>query len=186
MLAEELVIIDGDSPLFRPLRPLIDTALRLERGDDAYSWHGWNRAQIEHFLAALPASCSLVLGVWETLPGDGEVAEQERLVLGCVCEVRHGEVRTIRTFEALAQAGLKAVDQLEPGIEDALEIMRAARTIAPAAYALFIEKTAWDEWLFTSAEDGGVLDKGDALASIAQAGRCVLMGSQVAGHNHAH
>ena len=186
MLAEELLIIDGDAPLFRPLRPLIDNALRLEHGDDTYSWHGWNRAQIERFLASLPPLCSLVVGVWETVPGDGEMAEQEKLALGCVCEVRGGEVRTIRTFEALAEAGLKAVNQLEPGIEDALEIMRAARTIAPVAYALFIEKTAWDEWLFDSSEDGGVIDKGDALASIARAGRCVLMGSQVAGHNHAH
>ena len=186
MLAEELVIIDGDAPLFRPLRSLIDSALRLERGDEGYSWHGWNRAQIERFLASLPSSCSLVLGVWETLPGDGEVAEQERLALGCVCEVHGGEVRTIRTFEALAESGLKAVDQLEAGIEDALEIMRAARTIAPVAYALFMEKSAWDEWLFNSARDGGVVDKGDALAAIARAGRCVLVGSQVAGHNHAH
>ncbi len=186
MLAEELVIIDGDAPLFRPLRPLIDHALRLGRGDDAYNWHGWNRAQIERFLASLPAACSLVLGVWETLPADGEMAEQERLALGCVCEVRDGEVRTIRTFEALAETGLKAVDQLEPGIDDALEIMRAARTIAPVAYALFMEKSAWDEWLFACGEDGGVVDKGEALAAIARAGRCVLMGSQVAGHHHAH
>jgi len=186
MLAEELLIIDGDAPLFRPLRPLIDNALRLERSDDAYSWHGWNRAQIERFLMLLPPLCSLVVGVWETLPGDSEMAEHEKLALGCVCEVRNGEVRTIRTFEALAEAGLKAVDQLDPGIEDALEIMRAARSIAPVAYALFIEKTAWDEWLFASAPDGSVVDKGDALAAIARAGRCVLMGSQVAGHNHAH
>ncbi len=186
MLAEELLIIDGDAPLFRPLRPLIDNALRLDHSDDTYSWHGWNRAQIERFLASLPPSCSLVIGVWETLPGDGESEEREKLALGCVCEVRDGEVRTIRTFEALAEAGLKAVDQLEPGVEDALEIMRAARTIAPVAYALFIEKAAWDEWLFEVGEDGNVVDKGDALAAIARAGRCVLMGSQLAGHNHAH
>ena len=186
MLAGELLIIDGDAPLFRPLRPLIDNALRLDHRDDTYSWHGWNRAQIERFLESLPSVCCLVVGVWETVPGDGEKAENEQLALGCVCEVRNGEVRTIRTFEALAKAGLKAVDQLEPGIEDALEIMRAARTIAPVAYALFIEKTAWDEWLFASVEDDGGVDKGEALASIARAGRCVLMGSQVAGHNHAH
>lgn len=186
MLAEELLIIDGDAPLFRPLRSLVDSALRLESGDDAFSWHGWDRAQIERFLASLPQVCSLVVGVWETVPGDGEAAEHEKLALGCVCEVRDGEVRTVRTFVALAEMGLKAVGQLEPGIGDALEIMRAARTIAPVAYALFIEKSAWDEWLFTSAGDGGVLDKGDALAALARAGRCVLMGSQVAGHNHAH
>lgn len=186
MLAEELLIIDGDAALFRPLRPLIDSLLRLEHGADAYSWHGWNKAQIERFLESLPTVCSLVVGVWETVPGDGELAEHEKLALGCVCEVRGGEVRTIRTFEALAEAGVKAVDQLEPGIEDALKIMQAARSIAPVAYALFIEKTAWDEWLFASADDGGVVDKGEALAAMARAGRCVLMGSQLAGHNHAH
>lgn len=186
MLAEELLIIDGDAALFRPLRPLVDCALRLEHSDDAFSWHGWNKAQIERFLESLPAACSLVVGVWEMVPGDGELAEHEKLMLGCVCEVRDGEVRTIRTFEALAEAGVKAVDQLEPGIEDALKIMQAARSIAPVAYALFIEKTAWDEWLFASADDGGVVDKGEALAAMARAGSCVLMGSQLAGYNHAH
>src|SRR5579859_5543600 len=186
MLAKELLIIDGDAPLFRPLRPLVDSVLRLDQRAEAYSWHGWNRSQIERFLESLPPLCSLVVGVWETVPGDSQTMEQEKLALGCVCEVRDGEVQTIRTFEALVGAGLKAVDQLEPGIDDALEIMRAARTIAPVAYALFIEKTAWDEWLYACGDDGGVVDKGDMLASIARAGRCVLMGSQVAGHNHAH
>jgi hypothetical protein len=186
MLPEEIQIIDGDTPLFRPLRPLVDSALRLDHNDEAYNWHGWNKAQIEHFLQSLPPSCSLVAGVWETVPGEGETAEHEILVLGCVCEVRDGEVQTIRTFEALAEAGLKAVDQLEPGIEDALEIMRAARTIAPVAYALFIEKPAWDEWIFANVEDGGVVDKGEALAAIAQEGRCVLMGNQVAAHHQEH
>ena len=186
MLAEELLIIDGDAPLFRPLRPLLDSALRLDSYDAAYNWHGWNKAQIERFLESLPPSCSLIAGVWETVPGDDKTIEQEKLVLGCACEVCNGEVQTIRTFEALAEAGLKAVDQLEPGVEDALEIMRAARTIAPVAYALFIEKAAWDEWLYERAEDGGVVDKGEALAAIARAGGCVLMGSQVAGHHHAH
>lgn len=186
MLAEELLIIDGDAPLFRPLRSLIDIALRLDQYDDAYNWHGWDKAQVEHFLESLPASCSLAVGVWETVPRDGEVMEQEKLALGCVCEVRDGEVRTIRTFEALAQAGLKAIGQLEPGVEDAMEIMRAAGTIAPVAYALFIEKTAWDEWIFAGLDEGGVIDKGETLASIARAGRCVLLGNQVAGHYHTH
>jgi len=186
MLAEELLIIDGDALLFRPVRPLIDIALRLDQQDDAFSWHGWNKSQVERFLVSLPAICSLVVGVWGTMPGDSEMAEHERLALGCVCEVRNGEVRTVRTFESLAGAGLKAVDQLEPGIDDALEIMQAARTIAPVAYALFIEKAAWDEWLFACGDDGGVIDKGEALASLARQGRCVLMGSQVAGHHHAH
>ena len=186
MLAEELLIIDGDAPLFRPLRPLIEVALRLDQREETYSWHGWNKSQIECFLEALPPLCSLVVGVWETMPEAGETEEQEKLALGCVCEVRDGEVRTLRTFEALVEARLKGVDQLEPGIEDALEIMRAARTIAPVAYALFIEKAAWDEWLFDCPHGGGVIDKGDALASIARAGRCVPMGSQVVGHHHEH
>lgn len=185
MLAEELLVIDGDSSLFRPVRPLVDIALRLDQHDDTYSWHGWNRQQIERFLGSIPQVCSLVVGVWETVPGDGETAEREKLALGCVCEVRNGEVRTIRTFEALEEASLKAVDQLEPGIDDALEIMRAARTIAPVAYALFIEKAAWDEWLFACGDDGGVVDKGETLASVARQGRCVLLGSQVTGHHHA-
>jgi hypothetical protein len=186
LLAEELLVIDGDSPLFRPLRPLLDVALRLDQHDGVYSWHGWNKSQIEHFLGLLPSICSLVVGVWENNAEDGVAAEHDKLALGCVCEVRGGEVRTIRTFESLTGAGLKAVDQLEPGIEDALEIMRAARTVAPVAYALFIEKAAWDEWLFVRRDDGGVIDKGQALASIARQGRCVLMGSQVATHHHMH
>jgi hypothetical protein len=184
MLSEELLIIDGDSPLFRSLRPIVDSALRLDHNDNTYTWRGWNKAQIERFLQSLPTVCSLVAGVWETVPGEGETPEHEILVLGCVCEVRAGEVQTIRTFEALAQVGLKTVDQLEPGIDDALEIMRAARTIAPVAYAMFIEKPAWDEWIFANGEDGGVVDKGEALATIAREGRCVLMGSQVAGHGY--
>src|SRR5947209_4484449 len=126
MLAEELLVVDGDAPLFRPVRPLIDIALRLDQHDDMYSWHGWNKSQIERFLRSLPPLCSLVVGVWETMAEDSETAEHEKLALGCVCEVRDGEVRTIRTFESLSGTGLKAVDQLEPGIDDALEIMRAA------------------------------------------------------------
>jgi len=183
VLAEELLVVDGNAPFFRPVRPLLDVALRLDQNDDAYSWHGWDKQQIDSFLASLPSLCSLVVGVWETISEDGETAEHEKLVLGCVCEVRDGEVATIRTFESLAGAGLKAIDQLEPGVEDALEIMRAARTVAPVAYALFIEKTAWDEWIFASGDDG-MVDKGEALASIAQQGRCVLMGSQVTAHHH--
>ena len=186
MLAEELLVVDGDAPFCRPVRPLLDVALRLDQNDDAYSWHGWDKQQIDSFLASLPSLCSLVVGVWEAIPEDGERGEHEKLVLGCVCEVRDGEVATIRTFESLAGAGLKAIDQLEPGVEDALEIMRAARTVAPVAYALFIEKTAWDEWLFACGDDGGPVDKGEALASIARQGRCVLMGSQVAAHQHEH
>lgn len=186
MLAEELLVIDGDALLFRPARPLIDIALRLDQEGGAFCWRGWKRQQIERFLGSLPSPCSLVVGVWETVPADGEMEEREKLALGCVCEVRDGVVRTIRTFESLAGVGLKAVDQLEPGVDDALEIMRAARTIAPVAYALFIEKAAWDEWLFASGDDGSVSDKGEVLAALARQGRCVLMGSSVARHHHAH
>lgn len=185
MLAGELLVVDGDAPLFRPLRPLLDVALRLDQYDDLFSWHGWDKQQIERFLEALPSICSLVVGVWETVCEDGETAEHEKLALGCVCEVRDGMVTTVRTFESLADAGLKAVEQLEPGIDDALEIMRVVRTLSPVAYALFMEKAAWDEWLFVCGDDGGVIDKGEALAAMARQGRCVLMGSQVATHHHA-
>ncbi len=90
---------------------------------------------------------------------------------------------SISTFEALEMAGLKPADHLEPGIDDALEIMRAARTLTSVvAWALFIEKTAWDEWLFASGDDGAVIDKGELLASYARQGRCVLMGSRTAHH----
>jgi hypothetical protein len=181
VFAEEFVVVDGDARLFQALRPLVDIALRLDQNDDGYCWHGWNRGQIDGFLASLPSTCSLVVGVWEGAREDGVggILERERLVLGCVCEVSEGEVKSIRTFEALAEAGLRSVDQLEPGIDDALEIMRAARKIiAPAAYALFMVREAWDEWLLTPGDDGGLIDKGELLASIARQGRCVLMGSQ--------
>jgi len=186
VLAQELFVVDGDALSFRAVRPLLDVALRLEQNDNDFSWHGWNRQQIDIFLASLPSMCTLVIGVWETVSGhgEGEIAEHEKLALGCVCEVRSGEVQSICTFESLVDAGLRAIDQLEPGIEDALEIMRAARVmLSPVAYALFIEKTAWDEWLFASGEDGGVIAKGEELAELARQGRCVLMGSQAAPHH---
>ncbi|HKV59424.1 MAG TPA: hypothetical protein VJO32_14120, partial [Ktedonobacteraceae bacterium] len=115
-------MIDGDAPLFRPVRPLLDVALRLDQNDDTYNWHGWDKQQIERFLRSLPSLCSLVVGVWKTVSEDGGMAEHEKLALGCVCEVRDGAVTTIHTFESLADTGLKAVEQLEPGIDDALEI----------------------------------------------------------------
>ena len=177
MLAEELTVVDGDSALWQAVRPLLDVALRLEQHDDAYSWHGWSKQQINTFLANLPPQCSLVVGVWETEAGT--VGERERLVLGFVCEVVAGEVCSVRTFEALAAAGLKAVKHLEPGFEDAFEIMRAARTqVAPVAWGLFTDKTTWDEWLFATHEDAGVIDKGELLASFARKGRCVLLSSK--------
>src|SRR5438552_929145 len=126
VLTEELVVIDGDSQLWRAARPLLDVALRLEQNDDIYSWHGWGKEQIDIFLKNLPHMCSLVLGVWETMPVSEDESGQEReeLRLGIVCEVVEGKVRSIRTFEALTAAGLKPVNELEPGIDDALEIIR--------------------------------------------------------------
>jgi hypothetical protein len=187
VLAEELIVIDGDSQLWRAARPLLDIALRLEQNDDTYSWHGWSKEQISIFLKNLPPLCSLVLGVWETAPGLEDEGEQEReeLRLGIVCEVVEGEVRSIRTFEALTAAGLKPINELEPGIDDALEIMRVVRNqVAPVAWALFIEKAAWDEWLFAEERDRAVIDKGVVLATLARQGRCVILGSQVAHHHH--
>jgi hypothetical protein len=182
VLAEELLIVDGDARLWQAARPLLDVALRMEQGDESFVWHGWNRQQIERFLAQLPSPSSIVVGVWETIPADEEEQspEREMLILGMVCEVVEREVRSIRTFEALENAGLKPVEQLEPGYEDALEVLRIARKeVAPAAWALFIDKPAWDEWLFASSKEGSVVDKGELLAQFARKGRCVLLGSQV-------
>jgi hypothetical protein len=93
----------------------------------------------------------------------------------------------------LTSSGLKPTKELEPGFEDALEIMRAARAqVAPVAWALFTDKMTWNEWVFAIAEndrkDNGVsdnvMDKGELLATFARQGRCVLMGSQTAHHHH--
>jgi len=165
---------------------LLDVALRLEQNDDTYSWHGWSKEQISIFLKSLPPLCSLVLGVWETAPGSEDESGQahEELQLGIVCEVVEGEIHSIRTFEALTATGLKPINELEPGIDDALEIMRVTRNqVTSVAWALFIEKAAWDEWLFASGDDGAVIDKGDVLASLARQGHCVILGSQVAHHH---
>jgi len=184
VLAEELVVLAADSSLWHAVRPLLDVALRLEQNDAGYSWHGWDKLQIEAFLAGLPSHCSLIAGIWETLPVESGTPEQECLVLGVVCEVVKGQICSIRTFEELTAAGLKPVRQLEPSIDDALEIMRVVRLqVAPAAWALFTERETWNEWLFASRGDGGVIDKGELLASLARQGRCVLMGSQ-AGHHY--
>ena len=192
VLAEELLVLDGDSALWQPVRPLLDAALRLEQNDDTYSWHGWNKRQVNNFLQNLPPRCSLIVGVWESENdvGEGAAFEREPLVLGVVCEVVEGEVHSIRTFEALATAGLKPTDQLEPGIEDALEIMRQAKIqVAPVAWALFTDRTTWNEWLLADdadggdGEDGGVIGKGALLSSFSSKGRCVLMGSQAAHHH---
>src|SRR5713101_2334294 len=83
VLAEELRVLDGDSPLWRPARPLLDAALRLEQNNATYSWHGWNKQQITTFLDRLSPRCSLVVGVWETVPGEAGMPEREELAL-CV------------------------------------------------------------------------------------------------------
>ena len=186
MLAEELLVLDAASPLWNAARPLLDVALRLEQYDESYTWRGWNKQQISSFLKSLPKKCSLVVGVWETASAgdDKEQDEHESLVLGVVCEVVESEVCSIRSFEALAESGLKAVEYLEPGVDDALEIMRVVRTqVAPVAYALFTNRAAWDEWLFAADDEGSIVNKGDILASLAQQGRCVVLGSQTAHHH---
>ena len=193
MLAEELVVIDGDAPLWVAARPFLDAALRLELNGDGYTWHGWNKEQMEVFLLTLPSHCSLVVGVWEILEDVDTSAEQELLSMGVVCEIVDGEVHTIRTFDALTSSGLKPTKELEPGFEDALEIMRAARTqVAPVAWALFTDKMTWNDWVFAVAGDDGVvngvdkdvIDKGELLATFARQGRCVLMGSQTTHRHH--
>src|SRR5256885_1902158 len=143
-----MVVLDADSPLWSAARPLLEAALRLEQRDDNYSWYGWNKRQINAFLEGLPPSCSLVVGVWETSLAEDDAIEHEALMLGVVCEVVAGEVCSIRTFEALTAFGLGPAKSLEPGIDDALEIMRIVKTqVAPVAWALFTDKATWDEWL---------------------------------------
>lgn len=191
MLAEELVVLDADSCWWPPIRPLLEAALRLARGDDSDSWHGWNKQQISIFLQQLPAHCSLLVGVWDTVRQEhGE--ERDVLILGGICEVVAGEVHTIRTFDALYDAhnhqatDLPPMEHLEPGYEHALALMRAVREqVAPVAWALFTNKGAWDEWLFSAPVNGERVDKGEQLAKLALQGRCVLMGSQTAVHHHA-
>jgi hypothetical protein len=180
VLAGEFLVIDADAPLWRAVRPLLDLALRLEQNDEAYAWHGWSKRQIDAFLRGLPEHCTLVVGVWETLDEQAST-ERESLVLGCVCEVMEGQVRSLRTFEAFSGLGLPALERLEPGLEHALDVMRFARTqVAPVAWALFTDRATWDEWLFTDDQDE---DKGELLATFARHGRCVLMGSQTAHHH---
>jgi hypothetical protein len=188
VFVEELLALDADSSLWLPVRPLLDAALRLSQSDDSYSWHGWSKRQINDFLSRLPPHCSLVVGVWESEAGEetGSILEPEQLLLGVVCEVVEGEIASLRTFEALTVGGLKPVQQLEPGIEDALEIMRQAKAqVAPVAWALFTDRITWNEWLLAAGdEEDGVIDKGALLTSFAAKGRCVLMGSQAARHHH--
>ena len=187
MLAEELVVIDAQSPLWAAARPLLNAALRLEQNGENYVWHGWNKRHIEGLLAGLPQHCSLVVGVWEVQAGEGTAIEQEILSMGIVCEVVDGAVTSIRTFDALVEAGLKATNELEPGFEDALSIMRTVRSVvAPVAWALFTDRETWNEWVLGCDDGGGAdspIDKGELLTTLARQGRCVLMGSQTA-HSH--
>lgn len=184
MLAEEMVVLDADSPLWSAARPLLEAALRLEQREDNYSWHGWNKRQINAFLAGLPQRCSLVVGVWETSLAENDAIEHEELMLGVVCEVVAGEVCSIRTYDALTAFGLGPTKSLEPGIDDASEIMRIVKSqVAPVAWALFTDKATWDEWLFASSDQGDVADKGDMLTAFARQGRCVIMGNQTVHHH---
>lgn len=186
MLAEELTVLDVDAPFWSTARPLLDAALLLEQSDETFSWHGWDIRQINQFLASLPPRSTLVVGVWDIFQeeeGAGERTERELLTTGIVCEVLHGVVQSIRTFNALLDAGLKPVAELEPGIEDATEILRVVRTaIAPVAWALFTDRATWDEWIFASGDENHAINKGELLASFARQGRCVLLGGQAAHH----
>ncbi len=188
MLAEELTVLDVDSPLWSTARPLLDAALLLEQNDETYSWHGWDKQQINQFLAGLPSQCTLVVGVWDIFQEEegstGERMERELLTTGIVCEVLDGAIQSIRTFNALLNAGLKSVEQLEPGIEDATEILRVVQTaIAPASWALFTDRATWNEWIFTDDDEQHGINKGELLATFAREGRCVLLGKQAAHHH---
>lgn len=176
MFAEELQVLDADTPLWNEVRPLLHMALRLEQDGDG---HGWRKEAVEAFLQGLPAHCALLVGVWETT-----TEGQDILVVGCICEVRKGQICTIGTFEAFTDADLPPVKALEPGIEHAQELMQATRKqIAPVAWALFTDRATWNEWLFAESDNETMIDKGELLASLARQGRCVLMGSQAAFHH---
>ena len=180
MLAEELVILDPGSSLWQTIRPLFTIALSMEQRDD-YIWHGWNKEQIDRFLAQLPTPCALLAGVWS---GNGE-QEREMVHTGIVCQVREGQVQTIQTFESLVGDGIPTLQELEPGADHALALMRRVNShVAPVAWALFTDKATWDEWIYTPEdnESKAVVDKGALLMKFARQGRCVLMGSQV--HHH--
>jgi hypothetical protein len=179
VLAEELLILDPDSASWQAVRPLLTIALNIEQHDN-YVWYGWNKRQITSFLEHLPAHSTLIVAVWST-----DVDEQEQLQLGFVCEVREGQICTIRTFESLVGEDVPPVQALEPGAEHALAIMRRVRVqVAPVAWALFTDKATWDEWLYTDekSENHKMIDKEALLTAFAQQGRCVLMGSQA--HHH--
>jgi hypothetical protein len=183
LIAEEFIVIDKDSPLWLSASSILDNVICFEQNDEGYSWNGWNKKQLQRFLNSLPARSSLIVGVWETKIEKEGSPECEKLVIGLVCEVNNGEVSSMRTFDALTVGGLKPSDQLEPGIEDAREIIRyTEKLVAPVAWALFTEKSTWDGWLLASLDASMVVDKGQQLATFAQQGRCVIMGNQAKYH----
>ncbi len=92
VLAEELTVLDAGSPLWNAVRPVLHAALRLEQNDESYIWYGWQKQYIDTFLKSLPAKCSLLVGVWETIPTTENDTEHEQLVLGAVCECWPGRV----------------------------------------------------------------------------------------------
>jgi hypothetical protein len=194
VLTEDFVIVDANSPSWSAIKPYVEAALRLEQNEGPSTWHGWDKQQIDSFLQGLPSPCSLLVAVWET---DDAVernihghSTREMLVLGCVCEVVAGEVRSIRTFESLQDDDLPPLEELEPGYEHAFELMRVVRRlIAPVAWGLFTDKQTWNEWIFQEGNkslsddnDGITVDKGKLLTVLAQQGRCVLVGSQTKHH----
>ncbi len=196
MLAEDFIVFDANSPSWSAIRPYVEAALRLEQNEGPSIWHGWDKQQIDAFLQRLPSPCSLLIAVWETEgtverdgrgldPSlDGGQSTREVLILGCVCEVVAGEVRSIRTFESLQDDDLPPLRELEPGYQHAFELMRVVRRlVAPVAWGLFTDKQTWNEWIFTEDNDGITVDKGKLLTELAQQGRCVLMGSQISHHH---
>jgi hypothetical protein len=189
VLAEELVVYDADSPLWQATKPLFEIAWKLEQGDDTYNWHGWRKDRVDAFLASLPPHCSLMVGVWRSEDSslvDPTGQTTDTLLLGFVCEINAAEVRSIRTFASLTDPRLPTIQELEPGYQHALELMRIAREqVAPVAWALFTDEQTWNEWITTENDRDaadGVVDKGKLLTQFAQQGRCVLLGSQTIHH----
>jgi hypothetical protein len=190
VLAEDFVVVDANSLSWSAVRPYVEVALRLEQNEDSFTWHGWDKQHIDTFLHRLPSPCTLLVAVWDEVDAveekKDEQSTREILMLGCVCEVAAGEVRSVRTFESLHDDHLPPLEELEPGYQHALELMRVVRgLVAPVAWALFTDKQTWNDWIFTEDTNdttGSTFDKGELLAQMAQQGRCVLMGSQTTHH----
>lgn len=196
MLAEDFVIVDVNSPSWSAIRPYVEAALRLEQDEGPAIWHGWDKLQINAFLQGLPSPCSLLVAVWETedvVENDDRGQDsslhgqstRERLVLGCVCEIVAGEVRSIRSFESLQDDDLPPLEELEPEYQHAFELMRVVRKlVAPVAWGLFTDKQTWHDWIFQAGDKSLPYDdKGKLLTELAQQGKCVLMGSQTTHHH---